>query len=226
MFRRTLTAAVAVTALSAVAAPSHAGVNLLVNGGFEASQLGAGQYDYPFGTQDGWYYWGSAIVNGEDGSAWWPNGDKPAGQEGDKFAALQTTSVIAQNFAIGATSLTLSWLDAGRPFSWGGCCNGDQTYQVLLYNYDTAAATTVGQYSTLSGQAFGRHTATVGGLAAGNYALVFQGLSSDRDETAFIDDVSAVAVPEPATWALMIMGFGLTGATLRRRQRALARVRA
>jgi hypothetical protein len=30
------------------------------------------------------------------------------------------------------------------------------------------------------------------------------------------------AVPEPASWALMIVGFGLTGATLRRRQRAFA----
>jgi hypothetical protein len=32
------------------------------------------------------------------------------------------------------------------------------------------------------------------------------------------------AVPEPATWALMMMGFGLLGATLRRRQPALARI--
>jgi len=27
------------------------------------------------------------------------------------------------------------------------------------------------------------------------------------------------AVPEPTSWALMIMGFGLAGATLRRRRR-------
>ncbi|MBU6166772.1 MAG: PEP-CTERM sorting domain-containing protein [Alphaproteobacteria bacterium] len=33
--------------------------------------------------------------------------------------------------------------------------------------------------------------------------------------------ISTAAVPEPASWALLIAGFGLTGATLRRR-RALA----
>lgn len=35
-------------------------------------------------------------------------------------------------------------------------------------------------------------------------------------------DTSAVAVPEPATWALMIGGFGAVGATLRRRKLAAA----
>lgn len=40
-----------------------------------------------------------------------------------------------------------------------------------------------------------------------------------------IGDVHAyllTAVPEPASWALMIAGFGLTGATMRRRRRVLA----
>jgi hypothetical protein len=38
------------------------------------------------------------------------------------------------------------------------------------------------------------------------------------------DAVNMVAgnVPEPATWALMFSGFGLVGATLRRRREALA----
>ena len=35
--------------------------------------------------------------------------------------------------------------------------------------------------------------------------------------------VTKGAVPEPATWAMMIMGFGFAGALLRRRQVALAR---
>ncbi len=33
------------------------------------------------------------------------------------------------------------------------------------------------------------------------------------------------AVPEPATWAMMIVGFGAIGGTLRRRQNVAARVR-
>lgn len=33
-------------------------------------------------------------------------------------------------------------------------------------------------------------------------------------------DTGAGAVPEPATWGMMIMGFGLAGATLRRRRTA------
>jgi len=36
------------------------------------------------------------------------------------------------------------------------------------------------------------------------------------------DNIAVAAVPEPATWALMIGGFGLAGATLRRRRVALA----
>lgn len=39
--------------------------------------------------------------------------------------------------------------------------------------------------------------------------------------TAFgpaLDGVSVAAVPEPATWAMMIFGFGLVGAAMRRRR--------
>ena len=50
---------------------------------------------------------------------------------------------------------------------------------------------------------------------------------------AFFDRISVTTsgvhtapVPEPATWALMIMGFGLTGAMLRRRRATLAVARA
>ena len=39
---------------------------------------------------------------------------------------------------------------------------------------------------------------------------------------AFKDDGRVGGVPEPATWALMIAGFGLAGAGLRRRSLALS----
>ena len=35
-------------------------------------------------------------------------------------------------------------------------------------------------------------------------------------------DIPVAAVPEPGAWALMIMGFGAMGATLRRRKSAVA----
>jgi hypothetical protein len=39
---------------------------------------------------------------------------------------------------------------------------------------------------------------------------------------AFLDGVSLTAVPEPAVWGLMIVGFGAVGALIRRRRTALA----
>jgi len=36
------------------------------------------------------------------------------------------------------------------------------------------------------------------------------------------DDIAANAVPEPASWAMLIMGFGLVGAAARRRKAAVA----
>ena len=46
----------------------------------------------------------------------------------------------------------------------------------------------------------------------------------DDESFVFTNTATAVngAVPEPATWALMISGFGLAGAALRRRQRPAA----
>jgi hypothetical protein len=37
--------------------------------------------------------------------------------------------------------------------------------------------------------------------------------------------ISAAGVPEPATWALMILGFGAVGGTMRRRRSATAKLR-
>ena len=63
---------------------------------------------------------------------------------------------------------------------------------------------------------------TVGFLAAGTQfgiAVDYDG-SYNNDSTAV--NFSLTAVPEPATWALMLTGFGLAGVTLRRRRAAVA----
>jgi hypothetical protein len=51
-----------------------------------------------------------------------------------------------------------------------------------------------------------------GAIGFGELALV------DNHLTFSVTSVSGDAVPEPATWALMISGFGIAGASLRRRR--------
>ncbi len=201
----------AATVVMAASGAQAAG-NLIADGGFEQPHLAIGAYAYPGGALDAWTYSGSALVNAQGASAWY-GATPPAGQEGAQFAALQGTSSLSQSFTADATTLVLSWLNGGRPF-FGGY-NGDQTYSVKV------DGVTVGTYSTTSGEAFTAQSLTLGGFAAGStHTLSFQGLV-DRDETSFIDKVSLVAgVPEPATWAMMIIGFAAIGLTLRGERRA------
>lgn len=52
----------------------------------------------------------------------------------------------------------------------------------------------------------------------------FTGLGGDigRARLPLIREANVAAVPEPASWALLIAGFGLTGAAARRRRREVA----
>jgi hypothetical protein len=68
-----------------------------------------------------------------------------------------------------------------------------------------------------------------GGTAAGAQAALLAGLATQRAylniHTTFAQGGEIrgfLAVPEPEAWALMILGFGAVGATLRRRRVAMA----
>ena len=72
---------------------------------------------------------------------------------------------------------------------------------------------------------------TGAGLAEGVYTLTFTGadraavtgLTFSSSQAAFeLDNVSVAAVPEPASWAMMIGGFGLVGGAARSRSRKAA----
>jgi len=55
------------------------------------------------------------------------------------------------------------------------------------------------------------------GLGAGTYTLHLEGTSSGQG--AFGGNVAFTAVPEPATWGMMLLGFGAVGLAMRRRRR-------
>jgi hypothetical protein len=56
-------------------------------------------------------------------------------------------------------------------------------------------------------------------LSTATFSIVNDRLDPNGNDFG-LDDIHVAAVPEPASWALMIMGFGLAGATLRRRRAA------
>ncbi len=58
------------------------------------------------------------------------------------------------------------------------------------------------------------------GLNPGTYIYTFgQGATAD---TFTVEIAAAGAVPEPSTWAMMLVGFGAIGASIRRRRRGTA----
>jgi hypothetical protein len=209
---RSLFAAAALA--SALAGSAAHATELLSNGSFETPAIGGGNYIYPSASYGSWTYAGSALV-GATGSNAWYGGSAPAGQDGAQFAALQGTSSLSQTFTMAGTTLDVSWLAGGRPYF--GSYNGDQSYEVLLNGV------LEGTFSTFSGEAFTAQNLVVHGLTNNTpCTLSFQGLVS-ADETSFIDQVSASGgVPEPAGWALMIVGFGGVGAALRGKRRSFA----
>ncbi len=56
----------------------------------------------------------------------------------------------------------------------------------------------------------------------GSAGQVFTGITLQSTGNSFEIDNLAVPVPEPATWAMMIVGMGLMGVALRSRRQALA----
>lgn len=54
--------------------------------------------------------------------------------------------------------------------------------------------------------------------AAGTYHLTFAQAAGPGNEGNILDNVLLTAVPEPASWAMMIVGFGLAGGAMRRRR--------
>ncbi len=122
-------------------------------------------------------------------------------------------------------------IGAGVEFGFSDGANNDQAdfsnTQLLISDQVLSnAAPWVQTFTLVGGPAFNSLTLVsdnfVPGLTwsvtAGTIQINWAGTGAPNDFRALFDVGVGPAVPEPATWAMMIAGFGLAGAAMRRRQ--------
>ena len=140
---------------------------------------------------------------------------------------------ISYDVADGANRFLL----AGDGFRPGETADSDPVYNLLLTF--ASGGTLSGSYTPLTNTFIGGNSYTFEGRtyslvefswrrylgnAVSEYVAVPGGDGNDYSGNIRIDSALAAGVPEPATWGLMILGFGMVGGAMRRRAKTTARV--
>ena len=188
-----LLAGVAFAALLGAALPAQAAVNLVTNGGFETGDL------------TGWSTSGWGVDLGTfsafDGAHYASTGCTSGFCDLSQTLATQAGSTYTISFAFNPG------VDAGLP--------GDGTNAMTRILWNGTAI------SAVAGGVLGWETITLPAQLATGSSTVLEFSGYQIPAYNGLDDVSVVlasvgAVPEPGIWTMLILGFGLTGAMLRK----------
>lgn len=193
-----------------MAASPAAAVNLIVNGDFENTGFGgtSGYYnvplDNPIPSDFGW----SVPVNNVDiiangvYAAFLPTG----GAYNLDLVGYGTTGAISQTFAtIAGRAYTLS-LD----FTQNG------SGKTALVSLDGNPVTTL-----VGASGWQSFITTFIGTGSPTTLLISE-VAGSSNGGVVLDNIAVGQVPEPATWAMLIAGFGMVGLGLRRRRTTAA----
>jgi hypothetical protein len=140
-----------------------------------------------------------------------------AGISAGKASALNALLTNAAPLLAGATGQTAANISAGTQMAvWEILYETGANWSVT----DASSAFSVGGTNGDLTAARGFANAYLSNVASGSWAassnFELRALNSPTRQS----QVFLAAVPEPATWAMMILGFGAIGATLRRRRGA------
>jgi hypothetical protein len=178
-------------------------------------------HDGSFGVSDGnsaWVYRTDAAATIADGdilSAWVYNG----GADGRFYLGFGASAAGASSFVIGPNTDELRFQDnAGYEF----ITTDTVPFTFTVGEWYLATVTFSG--SSIVGNLYGSNgTTLLGSLTATGLADPIGGGVAVRSfGSVGFDTISLGAVPEPASWMMLIAGFGLVGAAMRRRQVTVA----
>ena len=231
---------VMITASLALALVSPAAANILVNGDFETGNYVGWTTSFEGGSS------GNVQIEAYDGFSPISNlGYAANAPGGSNFSITDQNGPgaysLTQSFTLGATTLVNISFDMFAN-NWSGVninngrlsSAGPNQNAVVDILGGTAGAFTTNPldivatlYGPGSDAIFGTNPWTSYSssmtLAAGTYQIRFAQADNQLFFQQGVDNVSiSAAVPEPASWALLISGFGLVGAVARRRRRLLA----
>ncbi len=195
------------------------------NGDFEAGNTGFTS-DYTYGPNandlstfgDNYY----AVVNDAQYSHSLYNsyGDHTSGRG---LYLVANASTVANTTVYASSSIAIV---AGKTYTFGGFFSNaypDSPADIdFLVSLDGGPAASIGSYTIAAGAGVWNGASfTFNSGTATSVVLSFVDLNLEAGGNDFgIDDITLTAVPEPATWGLMIAGFGLVGLISRRRRRS------
>jgi choice-of-anchor C domain-containing protein len=195
------------------ASPANAAVNFVSDGDFTSPSGGASYATYTSGSMGPWTVGGGGVdlIGG-----YW---QAPAGTGGSVDLDGNAPGSISQGLSLTSGTYLLSFYLSGNPDGMPPLKSLDVTLgsgAPTLFTYTTGTNTHTDMQYVLETYEFKANGAT---------SLTFASADSGTPYGPVIGDVIVSAVPEPATWSMLIFGIGAIGTMLRlgrRRQRALA----
>jgi hypothetical protein len=217
--RHSLQLAAAATLLWAIPTAASASVNLVNNGSFEQPVISDPCCNtVPPDSLPGWTVNSGDInvVNGTYAGASSPGPN--LAYEGAQYLDLvgqSSTGDISQFLnTVAGQVYTLTFAYSNNIFSGAAAASAEVTIGTLdaIITHNTATTTDL-DWSIFTGTFVG---------TGSPMELEFASILGDQNGSIFLDAISVSATPEPGTWLMMILGFGLAGGAIRRRKRQLA----
>lgn len=209
---------------ASIGMPAHAA--LIINGSFEAPDVGVSYYSAGSTAITGFTVValpGGGDIQLTDNSAF--GGVGAVASDGQQY--LDLTGNIGRGGGIQTdafqTSLGQNYttsFDLGALWISGYGSYGDVTVDAYL-NGSYVRSFTKTQTLTSPGTDYGRYSFNFAGTGGATTLAYYSSQSASSSNLGVAFDnltVDLAAVPEPASWALMLGGFGLAGAAVRRRR--------